>query len=475
MKEKLNILVVDDDRLISENLRLILSEEGYAVAVANKGVDSVEKVKKQFFNVILLDLVLPDIGGIELLRMFSQKTPESCFIISTGYASLGSAIEALKAGAYDYITKPFDVDQVKLVIKRGIERQGLALENRELIDRLQKRRRKLEIILKAYNDISGIYNLDYLSDLVTGTAIQLVEAEKSSLMVLDDASGELVVRGNKGIKQKESPWKIKMGDLIAGWVAQEGEELLVEDIDRDLRLKLYAKNRKYKTKSFISLPLKTDSRIIGVMNVADKLAGMGIFTQEDLEYLRILAHQTVAQVANIMLCDKLSSLAVTDALTNIFNHRYFQERIEVETVRAQRYKRAMSLILFDIDLFKTYNDRYGHLEGDRVLKEVARIMKQNLRQVDIVCRYGGEEFAVILPEIDSRQAKLVADKIRKAVEKESKGMFDKDVKIVAEEIRKAVHEERKLKKVLGVTISGGVANYKEGLLKDELISRADKA
>ncbi|MBU0548883.1 MAG: sensor domain-containing diguanylate cyclase, partial [Candidatus Omnitrophica bacterium] len=349
------------------------------------------------------------------------------------------------------------------------------LENRELIERLQKRRQKLEIILKAYNYLSGIFNLDLLADIVTEKAIQLVEAEKSSLMVLEESSGDLVVRGQKGLKQPELPWRMKIGELIAGWVAQEGEALLVEDIYSDSRFKFSSKNREYKTKSFISLPLRVDSRIIGVMNVADKLKGVKIFTQEDLEYLKLLAHQTVAQIANIMLCDKLSSLAVTDALTNIFNHRYFQERIEIEIVRAERYKRTLSLLMFDIDFFKIYNDRYGHLEGDRALKEVARIMKEKLRQVDIICRYGGEEFTVILPEIDLKGAMLVAEKIRKAVESESKGIFDKDVKAVTEEVRRAVHEDKVSKKALGVTISAGVAIYKEGLSKDALISQADKA
>lgn len=204
--------------------------------------------------------------------------------------------------------------------------------------------------------------------------------------------------------------------MIAGWVAEQGEILLVRDIDTDPRLRRYAKQKRYKTSSFISMPLKADSRVIGVINVADKVAETKIFTEEDSKYLSLLAHQTVAQIENIRLCEKLASLAITDALTGLFNHRYFQEGLNLEIARAKRYNRALSLIMLDIDSFKEYNDTYGHLEGDRVLKEIARIIQENIRQIDIPSRYGGEEFMIILPEADSEEARIVAERIRKEVE-----------------------------------------------------------
>jgi diguanylate cyclase (GGDEF)-like protein len=250
--------------------------------------------------------------------------------------------------------------------------------------------------------------------------------------------------------------RVKIGELVAGWVAKEGETLLVSDIDSDPRLNLTSRRSRYKTKSFISLPLKIDSHVIGVMNVTDKLAGTRVFTKDDLRYLTLIAHQTVTQIENIRLCEKLSSLAVTDALTNISNHRYFQEQLKVEIMRAQRYKHALSIMMFDVDSFKTYNDSYGHLEGDAVLKHVARIIKMNVREVDIVCRYGGDEFVVILPFTTLKSAKFVAEKISRSVEEQD--MFN-----------------RQTGKVMRVTVSGGVATYREGMNKDELVGLADQA
>jgi diguanylate cyclase (GGDEF)-like protein len=447
MDTKEHILIVDDDRIIADNLKTALIEEGYEVVAVNKAYDAIDEIKKQFFNTAILDLVLPDMSGIELLRMFRNKFPETCLIVFTGYASLSSAIEALKVGAYDYIIKPFDIEHLKLVVKRGLEKEKLIVRNKELLERMEREKFKLEIILQAYEKISSILKLEDLADFVADKAIQIVEAEKASLMIIDDNSQELILKGSKGIDmgKEKIQWKIKVGELIAGWVAREGKALLVSDIDSDPRFQAQAKPSRYKTKSFISLPLKSDSHIIGVINVTDKLASTNIFTEEDLRYLTILAHQTVAQIENIKLYERLSSLAITDSLTNLFNHRYFQERIHSEILRAERYNHALTLAMFDIDSFKLYNDRYGHQEGDKVLKLCAFTLKQFSRQVDVVCRYGGEEFMIILPDTDTKGVQIMSEKIRKAVEE------------------------------IKLSVSVGIAGFEKGLSKDDLIARADKA
>jgi diguanylate cyclase (GGDEF)-like protein len=456
MEKSEKILIVDDDKILCEHLKAGLEGENYAVVAVNKSSEAIEEVSKHQFNLVLLDLVLPDIQGIDLIRLIARKYPETCFIIFTGYATISSAIEALKAGAYDYIIKPFDIDHLKLVIKRGLEKYGLILKNKELLVRLEKEKFKLEVILDSYNKIGAILGLDDLADFVTSRVLHIADAEKSSLMMVDEKTGDLVLKGSKGLDKEKVALRVKIGELVAGWVAKEGETLLVSDIDTDPRLNLTSRRSRYKTKSFISLPLKIDSQVIGVMNVTDKLAGTKVFTKDDLRYLTLIAHQTVTQIENIRLCEKLSSLAVTDSLTNVFNHRYFQEQMKVEIMRAQRYKHALSVMMFDVDSFKTYNDSYGHLEGDAVLKHVSRIIKLNVREVDIVCRYGGDEFVIILPFTTLKSARFVAEKISRSVEEQD--MFN-----------------RQTGKVMRVTVSGGVATYHEGMNKDELVKLADQA
>lgn len=458
MENSERILIVDDDRTLSNTLRLTLANDGYDVVTTPKASEAIEEVKRKYFNLVFLDLMLPDMDGIELLRLLSKKCPGTCFIMFTGKASIPSVIEALKIGAYDYLIKPFDIDYLKSVVRRGIERHNLENKNKELFERLEEEKYKLEVILEANTAISNILTLEELADFVTAKAIQIAEAEKSSLMVVDEGAGELVLKGSKGADKAKINARIKIGKFISGWVAKEGQILLVKDIEEDPRFKVYARDNKhrYKTKSFISLPLKTNSKVIGVMNVTDKLAETKIFSEEDLRYLSLLAHQTVAQIENIRLCEKLSLLAITDALTNLYNHRYCHEKLGLEIMRVQRYQHPLSLIMFDIDYFKTFNDRYGHLEGDRVLRQVAEIMQQNMRKVDILCRYGGEEFTVMLPDTTLEGAKTVAEKIRKAVQEAY--LFSKESD-----------------RVLKVTLSGGVAEYQKNLDKDDFISRVDQA
>jgi diguanylate cyclase (GGDEF)-like protein len=456
MEKKERILIVDDDKILSEHLKAGLADENYQLVAVNKGSAAIDLVKSDSFNLAILDLVLPDIQGIDLMRSLNQLSPQTNFIVLTGYATVSSAIEALKVGAYDYLIKPFDMDHLKLVIRRGLEKQRLKVKNLELIEKLEKEKIKLGIIMDAYNHISQIFRLDELADFVADKAVLIAEAERASLMIVDEGAGELVVRGYKGLEKEKKGLRMKIGQLVAGWVAQEGQVMLVRDIETDPRMKLQLRDPQYKTKSFISLPLKADNQVLGVINVTDKLADMEVFTDDDLRYLSLLAHQTVTQIANIRLCEKLSSLAVTDALTGVFNHRFFQEGLNVEILRAARYKHSLSLIIFDIDGFKNYNDRYGHLEGDRVLKNVAQEIRKNVRQVDIICRYGGDEFVVILPSTHTKGAKFVAEKVRNSVS-------------TLDLLNVENH------KVIRVTLSGGVAEFKEGMSKEQLINLADRA
>ena len=456
MEKKERVLIVDDDKILSEHLKAGLAGEDYQIVTVNKGASAIELARQEEFNLVLLDLVLPDIQGIDLMRSLNKISPHANFIILTGYATISSAIEALKVGAYDYLIKPFDIDHLKLVIRRSLEKQGLTLKNIELLERVEKEKIKLEIIMDAYNRISGIPRLDDLADFVADKAVQIAEAERASIMMVDESTEELVVTGFKGRGKEKKGLRMKIGQLVAGWVAQQGEAMLVKDIDTDPRFKLQLRNPQYKTRSFISLPLKADGHVLGVINVTDKLAGIEVFTEEDLRYLTLLAHQTVNQIENVQLCDKLASLAITDALTNVFNHRYFQEELSVEILRASRYKHNLSLIIFDIDGFKSYNDLYGHLEGDRVLKHVAAEIRKNVRQVDIICRYGGDEFVVILPFTNVKGAKFVAEKVRSSVA--TMDLLNVDNR-----------------KVIRATISGGVADFKEGMTKESLVGSADRA
>ncbi len=201
-------------------------------------------------------------------------------------------------------------------------------------------------------------------------------------------------------------------------------------------------------KSFIALPLLSEGAPLGI------LAILGM-EDEHAESFSILAEQLALELKKISLYEKVQELAITDGLTGIYVRRHFIERLNEEVARSKRHNLKLSLLMIDLDHFKQCNDTYGHLVGDIVLKEISRIMKEYVRQVDLIGRYGGEEFVIALPDTDKNSAVNVADRIRMSVEK---------------------HKFRAYDETILMTISIGVATFPEtGDDVSMLIDRADQA
>src|SRR5207245_10790907 len=166
----------------------------------------------------------------------------------------------------------------------------------------------------------------------------------------------------------------------------------------------------YRSTSFIWVPVLVDDEARGVLSVADHADGRP-FQQADLDTLEILAGHIGACLVQQEQGEALQRMAETDPLTWLFNRRHFDKRLEGETNRAQRAEHLLALLMIDVDRFKHYNDHYGHRVGDLVLKAVASALKQAVRLYDVPTRYGGDEFAVILPDADTEAATRVARRI----------------------------------------------------------------
>ncbi|MBU1869578.1 MAG: GGDEF domain-containing protein [Candidatus Omnitrophica bacterium] len=201
-------------------------------------------------------------------------------------------------------------------------------------------------------------------------------------------------------------------------------------------------------KGYDLVPLNMDKKPIGY------LAAGGI-REEDKEKFHILAEQFMLGIKRALLYKKVQELSITDGLTQIFSRRYFLERFQEEFSRSKKFNHFLSFLMVDIDHFKEFNDNYGHLVGDAILRDVARVIKENIRQIDFMGRYGGEELSLALAETDRRQAHFAAERIRKAIEARRFRVYDED---------------------LSVTISIGISTFKNDV-KDTsaLIEKADKA
>jgi two-component system cell cycle response regulator len=281
------ILVVDDEEIMREFLREVLSDQGYEIDLASSGKDAVEKMAIHEYDLVLTDIVMPELDGLGVVAAAKDLPYDVDVVVMTGYASMETAVESMKLGANDYITKPFNIDQIRIIVKNAIEERAL------------KKR------------------------------------------------------------------------------AEEGE-----------------------------------------------------FYKE---------------------------LSRKDGLTDLYNHRFFHQLLDTEISRAERYDRVVSLLMIDIDNFKSYNDTHGHPMGDVILRQLANLLRQSSRSCDYVARYGGEEFAIIAPEAGPDAAGRMAQRIRVAVEE-------------------AAFEGEEIMAGGRLTISIGVASFPvQASGKSDLVEKADRA
>ena len=277
MSEKIKILVVDDAEVMRNLLTGVLTDAGYEVKAVSTGEKALGEIKEDNYDVVVTDLKMPGMNGLEVIKETKQINKDICIIAITAYPSVKSAVEAMREGAYDYITKPFDIEEIRLVVRRAAERYFLLKE-----------------------------------------------------------------------------------------------------------------------------------------------AGQKEFYRE---------------------------LAISDGLTGIYNHRHFHEVLPREIERAKRYAQPFCLLMIDIDDFKKYNDTHGHLAGDKLLTNIANLLIPSIRSADIIFRYGGEEFVVILPQVGKQGGVSSAKRILKSI-----------------------------KQKLSVTVSIGVTSFPDdGASKNELINQADSA
>ncbi|MCX8043573.1 MAG: diguanylate cyclase [Desulfobacterota bacterium] len=246
-KKNVSVLIVDDEATARDMVADILTDDGYTVTATDSGENALKLLERSSFDLIISDLMMQGMNGIELTKRIKAAGVDAPIIVITGFATIEHAVESMKAGAYDFITKPFNIDQIKITVQKALETKRL-----------------------------------------------------------------------------------------------------------------------------------------------QRLAGEREFYKQ---------------------------LSNSDELTALANYRYFNEMLQKEVERAIRYGRPLSLMMIDIDNFKTCNDTYGHLAGDMVLKQIAELIKKTTRDSDLVARYGGEEFTVILPETTEDEARVVAERIRDVVSK----------------------------------------------------------
>jgi len=287
---------------------------------------------------------------------------------------------------------------------------------------------------------------------------QLVGARFASLYVLDETNNMLhLQRSNHPflINKIVSLNQNRPGPMI---MAVKSRELIqVEDIDTHrqpvIRRSQRAFAENYRTKNCLISPLVCQERVVGVLNLADKAGGRR-FTAAERTLVELFSQLTAASIGNIKLFEKIQRQATTDGLTGLANHKRFYEILEKELWRSRRYGGKISLIMVDIDNLKTINDAHGHRAGDRAIKKTSAKIKESIRQIDTAARYGGDEFAIILPNTELGDAVVVAQRIVEAV-------GNSTLSWKAEQIR--------------LSVSVGLGEYGSDSSPEDITGRSDEA
>lgn len=203
-------------------------------------------------------------------------------------------------------------------------------------------------------------------------------------------------------------------------------------------------------------PLMHKNQIMGIIAVGNKLSGE-LYSQPEIEILSLMTNMASVGISNAKLYHKMELISVTDELTNLYNYRFLKKQLNDEISRARRFNHVMSLVIFDVDNFKHYNDSLGHPAGDKVLRDLGQLLRDSVRQSDIVSRYGGEEFCAILPEVSVEGAWHFSERFRKQVEEHQ--FYNEKVQPSGK-----------------ITISVGAACFPEDAASEnELLEKADRA
>jgi diguanylate cyclase (GGDEF)-like protein len=322
-----------------------------------------------------------------------------------------------------------------------------------LEDIAASRVKELTVLFEVVDTISTSLDLDKVLPNVLDRLLGSMGVEKGAIVLLDRDSKVLLLKGNRGLSEESLCQILEKGQGCVGDVILKNSPIRVS-CEEDEESALVPGLERENIWSALVVPIRARGEVLGALALYSEKKDH--FTDEDEALLETIGSQAGVAVENARLYEKTLELSQVDSLTGLANRRHLMERLKQERDRAERYHTSLSVIILDLDAFKSFNDTYGHLQGDELLKAFSSMIRGLSRSADIAGRYGGEEFCVVLPNTSVKGAVVIAERIRKAME---------DLRIPVGEDRPPV----------GRTVSIGVAEFTGEESVEKLLTAADTA
>lgn len=424
------ILIIDDSKTQLIRLQMAFEKDGFDVITAGDGLEGVSRAIIDKPDIVISDIIMPELNGYQLCRLLKKEknTSHLPIILLTSLDQKQDRFWGIRAGADQYMVKSSDLISLKEATIQLLKKTTNRSVDRGKPKPGDNKSTDWQLIKSSANHM-----LDKL--LFESTLSSEAKLLANFINNKDDLFKEMTVLVNSLIDYTCLCLCLfeKKGPGFYFDLKQPVSEQEIKNIKEHF-FTIITDNRKKESVEtfFIHNSLKPDkesgvkilSRLIAPLNIHDECIGYlsfysnkeNAFSPESENIINLLAHDFSMVFQLMLLYDEIKVLSITDGLTTLSNKQYFIEILEKEFERAKRFKNDLSLIVMDIDYFKSVNDTYGHLQGDSVLKEIGSIIKENIRKVDFAARYGGEEFVVLAINTDIQDTKILAEKIRNSIE-----------------------------------------------------------
>lgn len=285
-----------------------------------------------------------------------------------------------------------------------------------LIRKLERRNDEFASMIEIGKALTSSLDIHSIFETIMKQVERLIKPKSWSLLLVEDGSGDLVFEiAVSSVSEQLKGVRLGRGKGIAGWVAQHGQALLIPDVSKDVRFSEHFDQKlSFTTRSIVCVPMKIKAQVVGVIELINSLDELD-FDESDIQLISAIADFAAIALENARNYQRINELVITDDLTGLYNSRQFGQLIEKEVQRSERYGDKFSLIFLDLDHFKGINDTHGHLVGSRMLGEFGTLIGENIRNSDMAARYGGDEFAIILPHTGKEEAVKMAGKLLTAM------------------------------------------------------------